>query len=310
MRRLMNGVGFGFAIGIALTACGGGGSNGSDGSNSLVTTTAEPVGPNCAAGGQRLLIGLDKNDDNKLQDSEAQYTTFACNGLSAKAHLDVTTIAPGDSRCPDGGNLVSIADDSAAGVKVLAVCTGATGPTGAAGPAGPAGAVGTAGLDGAVGPAGPAGADGVAGATGPAGPAGETGPTGATGPAGATGATGATGTTGATGQTGATGPAGSEPLPLGQFLATQIVKGAILTCTSVSLTSANATCGGMKLNGLDIVFAFDSWQGVCAAITGKAPNSAINGAAASDPHYVWNGSAWAGEAGSAVDSTVTLSCTL
>jgi hypothetical protein len=60
MQRLMSRFGFVFAIGVALAACGGGSSAGPDGANSLVKTTAEPAGANCAAGGQRLQIGPDK----------------------------------------------------------------------------------------------------------------------------------------------------------------------------------------------------------------------------------------------------------
>jgi hypothetical protein len=283
MQRLTSRLGFVFAIGIALAACGGGSSEGPDGANSLVKTTAEPAGANCAAGGQRLQIGRDRNDDKQLQDSETQYTAFACNGLASQARLDVAAIAPGDVRCPDGGNLVSVTGDAAAGAQVLAVCNGANGATGAAGPAG---------ATGAMGPAGPAGPDGAAGAPGPKGPTGPTGPTGATG------------------ATGAMGPAAPEPVPLGQFLPSQIVKGALLTCTSVSLTSTVASCGGVKLNGIDIAVDFvEAETTICAAITGTgSASSNISSGGASDPHYIWNGSVWAPQAGSSVEYLTGLSC--
>jgi len=317
MRRFMKRVGLMFAMGIALAACGGG-SDGSDGANSLVNTTAEPAGANCASGGQRLQIGLDRNDDKQLQDSEVQHTMFACNGLSAQARLDVTAIAPGDSRCPEGGNLVNITDDSAAGVKVFTVCNGATSAAGAAGPAGaaglpgpvgpngPAGAVGPSGPMGATGAGGPTGATGATGATGPigaagatgsAGPIGATGATGAVGPIGATGATGAAGPIGATGATGATGPAAPESVPLGQFLSSQIVRGAILTCTShsVHISPDWATCDGPQLNGIAVRSGPAEWDAICAAVTGK-DLAGITSSPAQGPislQFFLDGSAWA-----------------
>ena len=270
------------AAGFVVTACGGG-SDGSSGASSLVRVSAEPAGANCAAGGQRLLAGADNNGDGQLQDSEVQLTTFACNGPSAQLRFDVVRIAVGDSRCPDGGSLVSIMNVSTAGAQPIALCDGATG---AAGPTGPSGAAGDAG------PVGPASSTGSAGPTGPEGPEGADGAAGATGPAGSAGPV-------------------AEPLPLGQFVGNQIVKGAPLTCTSVTRTSQSARCFGLKLNGLD-VFAksLRDSDAVCAVITGKTPFYAINFAGGSDPHYVWNGLAWAPEAGSPIDHLSTLACRL
>ena len=284
MQRLTKTIGLVLALGLALTGCGGG-SDGSDGTSSLVRTTAEPAGANCAAGGQQLQIGPDSNGDQELQASEAQYTTYTCNGVAAQVRFDTTPIAAGDSRCPAGGDLISVSDGSAAAPQAFAVCNGAAGAIGAAGPAGPTGPTG---------PADPAGPDGAAGPTGPAGPTGATGPTGPAGP------------------TGPTGPPAPEPLPLGQFLGTQIVKGAILTCSSVSLTAISAQCNGIKLNGLDIVYASTEPDVVCAAITGKTyldASSVFVFDGASDPHYIWNGSAWAPEAGAAAFHVTTLECT-
>ena len=138
---------------------------------------------------------------------------------------------------------------------------------------------------GAAGPTGPTGPDGSLGAVGPNGP---TGPTGATGP---------TGNTGPTGATGATGPS-SEPLPLGRFLPSQIVHGAILTCAWASLVPS-PTCEGMKLNGLDIAWITDEPDVICEALFGRKHSGSSLNFGVSDPHYVWNGSAWAPESGSA-----------
>jgi len=295
-------------VGVLLTACGGGGSDGHDAENVLIQRSAEPAGANCAAGGQRLQIGPDGNGDGQLQDGETQHTAFACNGLPAQASLDVTSIAPGDSRCPDGGNLVSTTNGLAGGVQLVALCNGALGATGIPGPAGPEGATGAAGPTGSNGLIGPTGAEGLIGVTGPSGSAGSTGAIGPMGPAGSTGATGPTGdtgTTGATGATGATGPAADpEPLPLGEFLPSQIVHGAILTCDSVGLVPPNSyACIGMKLNGLDILSILKEENVICAAIIGRTRSTTVtylqNGT--SGPHYFWNGSAWALEPGSVRD---------
>src|SRR5512133_1918825 len=56
------------------------------------------------------------------------------------------------------------------------------------------------------------------------------------------------------GQTGTQGPQGPPGLsglpPVDSFTPTQIVRGAILTCTSTSTTATATQCDGPKLNGL------------------------------------------------------------
>jgi hypothetical protein len=107
------------------------------------------------------------------------------------------------------------------------------------------------------------------------------------------------------------GPAAPEPVPLGQFLPSQIVKGALLTCISVQLTSTAAQCVGMKLNGLDIVSkTLLDPNVICAAVTGKTISSSGEASGTSDPHYIWNGSAWAPEAGALPNHMADLSCNL
>lgn len=205
-----------------------------------VTTTVEPAGANCAAGGLRI--------------DSASGTQYACNGVTGPqgpAGVSVTgsSEAPG-ANCAAGG----VRLDSGSGTQY--VCNGLMGLQGVAGfdalvrtspeAAGANCATGgtklEAGLDanrngtldnaevdaaqtsyvctgavgpqGAVGPAGAPGPIGLTGATGATGPQGAVGPTGATGPQGAIGPTGAqgpigpTGPQGAKGATGATGPVG------------------------------------------------------------------------------------------------------
>ncbi|MFJ7775626.1 hypothetical protein [Streptomyces yangpuensis] len=144
---------------------------------------------------------------------------------------------------------------------------------------------------------GPKGATGATGATGPTGAAGATGATGDTGSPGATGATGATGdtgapgATGATGATGSTGPAAPQPI-LGQFIATQIVRDATLTCATTTVTATNTTCSGPKINGLDIRLAGIEAQAICNAVTGQGFSTASGSGAAAVPYVIWTGTAW------------------
>ena len=142
-----------------------------------------------------------------------------------------------------------------------------------------------------TGPQGPKGDKGDKGDPGPQGPAGPPGPTGATGPPGPQGATG---------PTGPQGPPGLSGLPpVGLFTPTQIVRGAILTCTSTNPFSGfTAGCQGMKLNGLDIGSegGFVGATVVCNAVTGAtgiAWGAIRFGPPATVPHFVWNGSNWA-----------------
>ena len=283
MRHFANSLGWTLAAAIALTGCGGG-TDGTDAAKTLVQASPESAGTNCAAGGQRLRAGADANGDERLQDGEVQLTTFACNGPIAQLRFDITAIEVGDSRCPEGGNLVSIIADSSSGTQFVPFCNGAIGipgpmgSSGAVGEAGPQGSLGSGGSTGFIGPSGSAGSDGATGATGSAGPA---------------------------------GSATSEPLPLGQFVGRQIVKGAVLSCSSVTLTSASAICVGMKLNGIDVFSASGVERNViCAAITGKTSFSSVDFAGGSDPHYVWDGSAWAPEMGSPIDHVTRLGCRL
>jgi hypothetical protein len=134
---------------------------------------------------------------------------------------------------------------------------------------------------------------------GPTGSRGPTGPKGATGSAGQTGARGPTGNTGAPGArgpTGAAGPQGPSGLPpVGHFTPTQIVKGAILTCASVSEPAGaiNTDCNGPKLNGMDINFGVAEGIAICSVVGQPLFITNVNGSLAATPYFVFNGSNWA-----------------
>ena len=147
------------------------GATGASGKNTLVKTTSEVAGVNCAIGGTKVEVGLDANSNGVLDTSEvnATLTKYVCNGA-----------------------------------------TGSTGVQGPQGVAGPAGGQGATGLTGATGPQGIQGLTGALGAQGPIGLTGATGAQGPIGLTGATGAVGATGAQGAQGIAGATGPIGAS----------------------------------------------------------------------------------------------------
>jgi len=112
------------------------GINGTNGQNSLVKTTPESAGANCATGGVILEYGLDANGNGVLDISEidATLTQYVCNGSAG----------------PQGPTGAS----------------GAQGPQGIQGPAGPTGSQGQIGLTGPAGASGPQGPQGPAGING------------------------------------------------------------------------------------------------------------------------------------------------
>ena len=144
-------------------------------------------------------------------------------------------------------------------------------------------------------------------AQGPTGPTGPTGDTGATGP---TGPTGPNGDTGATGPTGPTGPRGPADLPpVDAFTPTQLVQGAVLTCTTTNTTATLTTCAGLKLNGLDVRLAVSDANRVCNTVTAAGFSSGTGTGNAANPHFIWTGTQWA--LSSATDAPMsTLNCNI
>jgi Collagen triple helix repeat (20 copies) len=147
------------------------------------------------------------------------------------------------------------------------------------------------------------------GPQGPKGDKGDPGPQGPPGPQGAKGDKGDKGDPGPQGATGPTGPQGPPGLsglpPVGRFTATQIVKGAILTCGSTNAIGTTPGCQGMKLNGLDIGAEGFTATGtaVCNAVTGAGWFLIVFGPPAAVPHFFWNGSNWALSSASAQPMT-------
>ncbi len=99
------------------------GPTGVTGLKSLMTSTNESAGVNCATGGKRIQIGVDDNDNSALDAAEVDQTFYICNGAAG--------------------------------------ATGAQGPQGVQGVVGPQGPQGLTGAAGATGPQGPQGITGL-----------------------------------------------------------------------------------------------------------------------------------------------------
>jgi len=134
---------------------------------------------------------------------------------------------------------------------------------------------------------------------------------GAPGAAGANGDAGPKGDKGDPGVKGDPGDAGAPaPQPVfGRFLASQIVRGALLTCATTDLSTTEARCTGMKLNGLDIRLRPDEAHAVCAAVTGKSFATARGDGIVTAPFMVWStATGWALDTTSTTAPMQALNC--
>ncbi|HNT27832.1 MAG TPA: hypothetical protein PKH10_06620 [bacterium] len=106
-----------------------------DGAHKTLIVLEEAPGDTCPNGGQKVTVGIDRDDDGTLDTDEVTSTRYLCNG--ADGHDSLTTIdplTPGED-CPAGGHLirngVDTDDDGTldAGevVSEVAVCNGADG---------------------------------------------------------------------------------------------------------------------------------------------------------------------------------------
>jgi hypothetical protein len=77
------------------------------------------------------------------------------------------------------------------------------------------------------------------------------------------------------------------------FTPTQIVRGAILTCTTTNPNGFGTGCQGIKLNGLDISGSFAAANAVCNVVTGAGWSAIQYAPFTAAAHFVWNGSNWA-----------------
>ena len=90
---------------LMFLGCGDNGSDGSNGLTSLTSTSTEPAGSNCAAGGQKIETGLDTNRNGILDPSEVTNTSYVCNGTGAsQAKAESCSVCHGGNPEADGAD--------------------------------------------------------------------------------------------------------------------------------------------------------------------------------------------------------------
>ena len=111
-------------------ATGATGANGTPGS--LITSTPEAAGSNCADGGLRIDIDTDADGDGSLEPSEVQQTTYVCNGSSG-ATSGTGPCAVGAAQCNGMQPQFCTADgkwealgDACASACITGACTACT----------------------------------------------------------------------------------------------------------------------------------------------------------------------------------------
>src|SRR5664279_1428650 len=83
--------------------------------SSLVAAVAEPAGANCAAGGEAIEIGVDRNANGVLDPSEITATTYVCappaGAPGSSTLVDVVAEPPG-AHCANGGQAIETGVDA------------------------------------------------------------------------------------------------------------------------------------------------------------------------------------------------------
>jgi OmcA/MtrC family decaheme c-type cytochrome len=138
----------GLALGSGLLAfvlSGCEGPSGAAAASTVIRTSVEPAGSNCAAGGTKVESGVDANGNGALDEAElnSALTYYVCNGSAgsgSKGALIKTTPEAAGSNCPNGGSKVEVGvDANGNGVldpsevnasQTTFICNGATGANG------------------------------------------------------------------------------------------------------------------------------------------------------------------------------------
>ena len=137
------------SVAASLSGCleGQAGKDGADGKSAtpvLLSTSSEPAGTNCTAGGTRIDSGQDANLNGALDATEIQATSYTCNGTDGSPGSDgftsliSTASEPAGTNCAAGGYKVESGLDSNANgtldpAEVLAtsyICNGQDGSDG------------------------------------------------------------------------------------------------------------------------------------------------------------------------------------
>jgi hypothetical protein len=115
---------------------------GAPGASTLIRVTTEPVGTNCANGGQALQTGVDANGNSTLDTAEVSATSYVCAGVDgddgSSGTLVRVDVEPAGTNCSSGGQAIktgydlnaSSTLDSAEVVTTSYVCSGTNGTNG------------------------------------------------------------------------------------------------------------------------------------------------------------------------------------
>ena len=103
------------------------GADGTDGYDSLISSSSEPAGSNCASGGHKMEIGSDINRDGQMDMNEISNTLYICDGNDGVAvtipWVDITgvpsDIADGDDDTTYDGSDFAISGNSCASGMVM-----------------------------------------------------------------------------------------------------------------------------------------------------------------------------------------------
>lgn len=98
----------------------------------LVRLDAEPAGPHCAAGGSQVSVGVDANNDGRLDVSEVTSLAYICNGLGGAAGAPGAVGNSGNNgnNGNNGANGINGADGMTSLITLLAESAGARCPYG------------------------------------------------------------------------------------------------------------------------------------------------------------------------------------
>lgn len=101
---------------LSLIACEG--PAGPEGPQSLVAMLDEPAGIHCATGGVRITSGIDRNDNDVLDETEVTLTKYACNGTDGLSTLLATDRVGPNEACGQGGLKLTSGQDKNANGKL------------------------------------------------------------------------------------------------------------------------------------------------------------------------------------------------
>ncbi|QEH42764.1 hypothetical protein [Chitinophaga sp. XS-30] len=86
---------------------------GPQGFNSIIRTTAETAGTNCSNGGYKVESGIDKNNNDILEDFEVTNTSYICNGIDSNEPATLINVSaePNGDNCSSGGYRIETGTD-------------------------------------------------------------------------------------------------------------------------------------------------------------------------------------------------------